>query len=254
MAQAEVFKAIMEATEPREVARSISPPQHLPAANGPLVRLPKRSAALPVVDVLRTLGVPPRSAKAFQLVGDLAQKSGLILIVEGTASRLAAEDWLAISPGAQKVIECKVGMIDDTSVRAVLAEAPSAIAVLDVNLSALDACAMPVIDAVQERIAGRECVLEKTFFVMSLSRGIAALPVASDLASISLHVNLDLFPELMSEQHASMQLEELTHGDAQDTSLGRLWRPAARRVAERLRELQTEELALVLSVLGQGRV
>ena len=254
LAQAEVFKAIMEATESREGDRSLPPARRLPAANEPLVRPPKRPATAPMSDVLRTLGVPPRSAKAFQLVGDVAYKSGLVLVVDGTASRLAAEDWLTIAPGTQRVIECKIGMTDDASVRGVLTEAPSAIAVLDVNMSALDAFAMPVIDAVQERIAGRASVMEGTLVVMSLSRGIAALPLASDLASISLNVNLDLVPDFLSERDASTQLEELMHEDAQDTWFARLWKPAARRVLESLRELQTEQLALVLSALGSSHV
>lgn len=254
LAQAEVFKAIMEATESREGDRSLPPARRLPVANEPLVRPPKRPATAPMSDVLRTLGVPPRSAKAFQLVGDVAYKSGLVLVIDGTASRLAAEDWLTIAPGTQRVIECKIGMTDDASVRGVLTEAPSAIAVLDVNMSALDAFAMPVIDAVQERIAGRASVMEGTLVVMSLSRGIAALPLASDLASISLNVNLDLVPDFLSERDASTQLEELMHEDAQDTWFARLWRPAARRVLESLRELQTEQLALVLSALRSSHV
>ena len=131
-------------------------------------------------------------------------------------------------------------------------EAPSAIAVFDVNMSALDAFAMPVIDAVQDRIAGRASVMEGTLVVMSLSRGIAALPLASDLASISLHVNLDLVPDFLSERDASTQLEELKNEDAQDTWFARLWRPAATRVLERLRELQTEQLAWIFRERSSG--
>ncbi len=44
------------------------------------------------------------------------------------------------------------------------------------------------------------------------------------------------------------------HEDAQDTWFARLWRPAARRVLESLRELQTEQLALVLSALRSSHV
>jgi FtsZ-binding cell division protein ZapB len=253
LGQVAVFKALIDETierpgpSSRKVASAGGQPELRQTTAA--IRQPRGNTSSSVADVLRSLGVTPRCAQAYEVVGQIAQACGLILVVDGLAARLAAEGWLVAAQGLSKVLECRIGMTDDSSVWALLAESPAGVAMLDANLSPLDAYAIPIIDAVQLRVAGTSAQSLKALVVISLSRGVAALPIPSTVESVSLRVELDRYPQFLSEADARQRMVEIAESDEQTEWLTRLWKPAARRVRDRLNLMSPEDASLALSVL-----
>lgn len=257
LGQVAVFKALIDET----IERPCPPSNNVTSAGGHpelrqstvAIRPTRGNTSLSVAGVLQSLGVTPKCAKAYEIVGQIAQACGLILVVDGIAARLAAEGWLVAAQGIRQVMECRIGMTDDSSVCALLAESPAGVAMLDANLSPLDAYATSIIDAVQQRVAGTNAPTLSALVVISLSRSVAALPIPSTVESISLRVELDRQPRFLSEADARQRMVEISETDEQPEWLTRLWKPAARRVQNYLNSMSPEDVSLALSVLDDAR-
>lgn len=257
LGQVTVFKALID----EMVERPAMPANTMPAA-------PERSVAIgsaitvraadvssdPVIETLRALGVTPKCARAIDAVGKLAHECGLILVVDGLAARIAAESWLSGGAAAGKVLECGVGVTDDSLVRAAMAEAPEALAVLDANLSPLDVYARPLIDIVQRRLSGTGATGNATKILMSVSGGVAALPLPLVVESISLRVSLDRIPAFIQEGDVAARLEEIATSDQIVGWFARIWKPAGARVLNCLRTMPIDDAAFALSALEAAQV
>lgn len=256
LGQVAVFKALIDgATEAPATRPSVERsalPSTIPGPSGERVRASRAIAGSAVAAMLQRLGTTPKLAAALQVVGQLAHESGLVLLVEGVAARLAAEAWLGEGGRSGKVLECRVGLTDDLMVQDLVAGELSALAILDANLSPLDIYARPLIDAVQQRIAALNEQGLAARVVMSLSGGLAALPIPPVVESISLRVRLDHVPMFVSEADARAKLEGIGASDSPDGWIARLWRPAAVRVLTRLQTMSQEEVALAMSVLDEA--
>lgn len=203
-----------------------------------------------MAEMLRSIGVTRKHATALQIVGQLAQTCGLILMVEGLVARLATEGWLTTTPGSNKILECRIGLTNEDSVRDLLREAPANVAILNANLSPLDVYARPLIDAVQRRIAELGEQTQEMLVVFSLSDGVAALPIATVVNSIALRVDLDRRPQFLSEAEAMEKLQEITTSDEPVGWMIHLWKLSAERVKKKLQAMKPEEnVALALSIL-----
>lgn len=205
---------------------------------------------LPLIfETLRALGVTPKSARAIEAVGNMAYECGLLLIIDGLAGRVAAEAWLNGAERSGMVFECGFGETDDRAVRALLADAPDALAILDANLSPLDLYARPLLDAVLQRLAGIDCRRFTTRILMSVADGTAALPLPAVVESISLRVSLDRIPVFLPESEAATRLDEIEAAEEPVEWFAKVWKPARARVLSYLKSLPVEEKALVLAML-----
>lgn len=257
LSQVAVFKALID----EMVERPVMPANTMPVA-------PERSVAIgraitvraadvsstPVIETLRALGVTPKCARAIEAVGKLAHECGLILIVDGLAARIAAESWMSGGAGIGKVLECGIGVTDDSLVRAAMADAPETLAVLDANLSPLDVYARPLIDIVQRRLSGTGAAGNATKILMSMSGGVAALPLPLVVESISLRVSLDRIPAFIQEGDVAARLEEIATSDELGGWFARIWKPAGGRVLNCLRSMPLDDAAFALSVLEAAQV
>ena len=196
----------------------------------------------------------PAPTRVVEVVGNLAHECGLILIVDGLAARIAAESWLGGGAGTGKVLECGIGGTDDSVVRAAVADAPDAIVILDANLSPLDVYARPLIDVVQRRLSGTGAAGIATKILMSISGGVAALPLPLVVESVSLRVSLDRVPTFLQESDVAARLEEIATSDELVGWFARIWKPAGARVVNHLRSMPSDEAALALSVLEAALV
>lgn len=253
LGQVAVFKALIDEAIERPSGPSLNSStgvaQFRLDLSDTLVRQPNGNTSSSVTEMLRCLGVTPKYAEALQVVGQLCKDCGLILMIEGLAARLAAEGWLATAEGSSKLLECRIGLTDEGLVQKLLQEAPANLAVLDANLSPLDVYARPLIDLLQRRILGLCEDAQIIQVVISLSDGIAALPVPTTVNSIAIRVALDRHPQFLSDADAIRRVEEIAVLDESAEWISRLWKPAAERVKKRLQDLSTEDVALVLSVL-----
>lgn len=256
LGQVAVFKALIDELVERPVAAvaDLSTPLMRAGAMGTAITIRTvNGGSASVIETLRFLGVTPKCAKAIEAVGNLAHECGLILIIDGLAARIAAESWLAEGAGTSKVLECGIGVTDDSAVRDTLVDAPDAIAIVDANLSPMDVYARPLIDVVQRRLSGIGGAGITTRALMSISGGVAALPLPLVVESISLRVSLDRIPTFLQESDVVARLEEITTDEA-DGWFGRLWRPAGTRTLNYLRSMAPDDAALILSVLDAAQI
>jgi len=207
----------------------------------------------PIIETLRALGVTPKSARAIEAVGTMAHACGLMLIIEGLAGSVAAEAWLNDAEKSSIVFECGFGETDDRAVRAVLAEAPNALAILDANLSPLDVYARPLVDAVLRRLAGIDGGRFTTRVLMSVADGTAALPLPTVAESTSLRVFLDRIPVFVQEGDAAARIEEIEAAEEPVEWFAKLWKPARTRVISYLRSLSSEDAAFILVALEMAQ-
>jgi hypothetical protein len=134
-------------------------------------------------------------------------------------------------------------------VRAVVAESPDAIVILDANLSPLDVYARPLIDVVQRRLSGTGAAAIFSKILMSVSDGVAALPLPVVVESISLRVSLDRIPTFLQESEVTVRLEEIATSDELAGWFARMWKPARTRVLNHLRSMPPTDAAFALSAL-----
>jgi hypothetical protein len=257
LGQVAVFKALIDELADRPITPALNVPT-LPGSVGAkgdaiTVRLTDGNS-VPVGEVLSALGVTPRSARAIEVVGKLAHECGLILIINGLAARIAVESWLGGGAGSGKVLECGIGVTDDRVVRAVVADAPDMVAILDANLSPLDVYARPLIDAVQRRLSGDGGTARAVKMLMSVSSGVAALPVPAVVESVSLTVSLDRIPTFLQESDVSSLMEEMASSPDEAGWFKHLWKPAGTRVLNHLRSMPLDDAALALSALAAAQM
>ena len=173
--------------------------------------------------------------------------------MKGLASRVAAESWMDGVAKQCRVVECGIGVANDVLLRALVADAPEAIVLLDANLSPLDVYARPLIDMVQKRLASASNADMRPRIVMSMSDSVATLPVPLVVESVALQVSLDRIPVFLEESDAASRLEELADSEEPDDWFGRLWKPGTARLLGQLRLLPSDEAMLALSVLASAR-
>ncbi|MCL2591170.1 MAG: tektin family protein [Betaproteobacteria bacterium] len=260
LGQVVLFKALIDEVMEKPITAAVNGAAPFIQANTagmPITVRAVSGGSASVIETLRSLGVTPKFAKAIEVLGRIAQECGLILIIDGLAARIAVELWLGDGARTGKILECGIGATDDSAVRDVLAEAPDAIAIVDANLSPIDIYARPLVDVVQRRLAGIEHAHVPTRILMSISSGVAALPLPLALESISLRVSLDCAPIFMQESDIAARLDEIEeaseHGSG-DGWFGRLWKPAGKRTLDYLRSMEPDEAALALSVLDAAQV
>lgn len=254
LSQVAVFKTLMDELIERPTTQTIAglaPPAPGTADSEVKTSVVRLSVGepQPIGETLRALGVAPKSARAIEAVGTMAHECGLMLIIEGLAGRVAAEAWLNCAEKPGMVFECGFGETDDRAVRAVLADAPHALAILDANLSPLDVYARPLIDAVLRRLAGIDGGLFMTRVLMSVADGMASLPVPTAAESISLRVSLDRIPVFGHENDPATQLDEIVEAEEPIEWFAKLWKPARIRAISYLRSLPSEDAAFVLATL-----
>lgn len=257
LGQVAVFKALIDELVERPVAPAIGvatlPVR--PGVSGDAMSVREMDGnCTSMSETLPALGVTPKCARAIQVVGQLAHECGLILIIDGLAARIAAESWLGGIAGTGKVLECGIGITDDSVVRAVVAEAPDVIAILDANLSPMDVYARPLVDAVQRRLSGAGGTTRATKMLMSVSSGVAALPIPAVVESVSLRVSLDRIPTFLQESDVASRLEEMAACDKDIGWFLRIWKPAGIRLLNHFRSLPLDDAALALSVLAAARL
>lgn len=257
LGQVAVFKALVDEVVDRPSQKVLPDQTSLPQSGllavRAMVRAPRLTFPTSPTEFLRSLGIAPKHAEALNVVEQLARASGLLLLVDGLAARLAAEGWLASIGGVCKVLECRIGLMDESQVEALLEEPLDGIAVLDANLSPLDVYGRPLIDEMQKRIAGLDGRSSNTFTVLSISRGVAALPVPQDIESIAIKLSLDFRPQFLPESDAQQWLESLADLDEMPDWIADLWKPAQKRVLSSLRAMTPADAALALSVLDRSK-
>lgn len=203
----------------------------------------------PITETLRAFGVMPKAARAIEAVGVMARECGLMLIVNGLAGRIAAEAWVGEGEQPGTVLECGFGETDDYTVRAALGGAPTALAILDANLSPFDVYARTLVDSVLRRLAGLQDQSFPTRVVVSMADAMVALPLPAVVESISLRVYLDRIPQFIQESEAEVWFDEVDDAKEPAEWFTRLWKPARSRVLSYLRTLPVEEAAIILAAL-----
>lgn len=258
LGQVAVFKTLIDELIERPAAPvvvGLAPPALGHADSGTTTSVVRSSygGLLPIIETLRALGVTPKSARAIEAVGNVAHECGLMLIIDGLAGRVAAEAWLSRGERTGKVFECGFGETDDHAIRAVIADAPDALAILDANLSPLDMYARPLVDAVLRRLAGIDEGRFATRILMSVADGAAALPLPKVAESVSLRVSLDRIPVFIQDSDVAARLDEIETAEEPVEWFARIWKPARTRVLSRLRSLPIEDAAFALAALEAGQ-
>lgn len=208
--------------------------------------------ATPLLDVLKSLGLSPKHAKALELTGDVVFGAGMILVIEGIAARLVAEAWGRRDERGCMLMDCEIGLTDDGQMRGTEVDEANSLVILDANLSPPDVYARYLLDTVQRRIvshghAGSSRIL------MSMSDSVASLPLPSRVEAVAVRIALDQKLEFMREGDVEAELENMQDGEAGETWVSRLWKPARIAFLRYLKSMPTEDAALVLSVLKELR-
>lgn len=205
--------------------------------------------ATPFLDVLKSFGLSVKHARALEATGEAVFSAGMILVVEGIAARLAAEAWGRKDEQGCMLMECTIGLTEDGHMKAIAVGETRSVVILDANLSPPDVYARPLIDRVQRRIISPG---DTRFprIVMSLSDGVAGLPLPSNIEALAIRISLDHKPEFLREDDVAAMLEDAHDMEAGETWASRLWKPALNTLLQCLKDMSTEDAALVLSVLN----
>ena len=84
---------------------------------------------------------------------------------------------------------------------------------------------------------------------MSLSDSVASLPLPSRIEALAVRISLDHKLEFIREEDVAAELEDVQDEDAGETWASQLWSPALNDLLQCLKDMPTEDAALVLSVL-----
>lgn len=204
--------------------------------------------ATPFLDFLKSLGLSPKHAKALEVTGNTVFSAGMILVIEGIAARLAAEAWGRKDEQGCMLMDCAIGLTEDGQMKRTAIEEIRSIVILDANLSPPDVYARPLLDRVQRRILNHEHTRFPRI-LMSLSDGVASLPLPSRIEALAVRISLDHKLEFIREEDVAAELEDLQDEDARETWASRLWSPARHDLLQCLKSMPAEDAALVLSVL-----
>lgn len=203
-----------------------------------------------LVNVLVALGVNRKYASALELTGRMVFSTGTVLLIEGAASRIAAEAWIQAFGKGGQVFECEIGLTGDSTIRQVLDSSPESLAILDANLSPVDIYARPLVDSVQRSLARNEEAGKLPAIVMSLSDSVAALPFPSSVQAISFRITLDRTPAFLSEEDAAQILAEIEDPSYEPEAwFNSIWKPAATRIFTYLKGIPLDDAALILSAI-----
>jgi hypothetical protein len=220
---------------------------------GNLVRRGATIVAPTFTENISAMGLTPQRAHALSLVNELVGPIGLVPMLRGIAARLVAEAWYGAPDASGIVVECEAGLSDDLIIRGLLAEKPTAIAILDANLSPFEIYAKPLIDCVQRSILVQES--ESTFpkIVLSLSDGVAALPLPLSLQGVSFEINLDSEWDEADLEACIKWLDADSFSKNVPEIFSSLWRPALRRLHEGLLGLSSGDAKLFFAVVQRIR-
>lgn len=248
-----LFQALMDAVKvPDEKASSIDRP------NGMMQHAVPRMTVSPALDgetfvhSLRSLGLGAKHASAVRALCNVVAKAGLVLIVQGIGARLLAQSWCGfVGVGRGIVLEGAVGITDDHGMIDLMAQGHSAIGLLDANLSPIDVYARPVIDCTMRFLSERHEGADPVAVLMTLSDGVAALPIPNMLKRVSVSISLEDSPSYISEDDARALL------DADDDSampdwLSALWKPAQACLVQAFKQTAIEDAAIALSLISDS--
>lgn len=249
LGQSVVFKALIDELEGQRrfpEAQAVQKERNTPN----IIRTVRKSSAGSFVEVLQTLGLSSRHAKAVILAGDLAVRTGLIVALDGKVCRLAAEAWGNHLSESCQLLECSVGWSDDCAVTEVMALNPPALVILDANISPFEVYARRIIDDVQRGLIGGSDQHRFPPTLLSLSNGITGLPVPETLKSIAVFLSLDSAPVFMEQEEVSSLLEEAKASSEMPNWLSSIWKPARKRLLEGFNALEPHDAALALSLIA----
>jgi hypothetical protein len=204
------------------------------------------------VHLLRSLGLGAKHASAVRALCNVVAKAGLVLIVQGIGARLLAQSWCGfVGSGRGIVLEGAVGNTDDQYMNDLIAQRHSAIGLLDANLSPIDVYARPLIDCTMRFLSARHEDADSVAVLMTLSDGVAALPIPAMLKRISVSISLEDSPSYIPQDDARALL------DADDDFnvppwLRSLWKPAQARLVRAFRETTIEDAAIALSLISDS--
>lgn len=177
-------------------------------------------------------------------------RSGLILIIEGNAANLVAEAIGRRNASGCKVFNCTVGLMQNLPlIKQSLSEDNRAIVIKDANLSPIDVYARSLIENIQHKLI-KPTGTEFPWVLMSLTEGVASLPLSREIDSIAVHLDLDNKPEFIREDDAITKMEEFEEDVVTDKWAAHLWKPALRSFLRVLKESNPGDTSLVLSVLS----
>ncbi len=243
LGQVVVFKALME-----ELGGSQNPVQTIPDDLWPSKFSMVDHDATPFLDLLKSLGLSPKHAKALEVTGDAVFNAGMILVIEGFAARLATEAWGRKDEQGCMLMDCAIGLTDGGQMKGMAVEETRSIVILDANLSPPDVYARTLLDRVQRRIVSHEHTRSPRI-LLSLSDSVASLPLPSKIEALAVRISLDHKLEFIREEDVMAELEDVQDEDAGETWASRLWNPALNALLQCLKSLPAEDAALVLSVL-----
>jgi len=248
LGQVVVFKALMEG-----FGDSQNPVQTIPDDLRPSKFSMEDHDATPFLDLLKSLGLSPKHAKALEVTGDAVFSAGLILVIEGFAARIATEAWGRKYEQGCMLMDCTIGLIDGGQMKGVAIEDTRSIVILDANLSPLDVYARSLLDRVQRRIVSPEHT-KSPRILLSLSDSVASLPLPSKIEALAVRISLDHKLKFIREEDVVAELEDVLDKDAGETWASRLWGPAFNALFQCLKSMSAEDAALVLSVLKSESV
>lgn len=248
-----VFKALFDTLEP--AAASIVPSGGSTFPSSKLGKQVFAEAKGSLLDGLRSLAVPAKHARAIELLTKLAQATGVLIVLEGVAARLAAV-MVAQSLGDGVAIDCQIGITDDYDLTAAIAEMPSAICILDANLSPLDVYARPLIDKAQRHLIERKSGGEASGFlvVLSIADSVAGLPIPHSVEAISLRASLDKPVVFLPPEQIEAWRNEIDSSDERPAWALHLWKPAWELTRQYVRLLSQDDATLLLSLLAQSEL
>ncbi len=203
------------------------------------------------MDTLTSLGLSCKHARAVEMTGEAVFNAGMILVIEGIAARLAAEAWGCKNKSGCILMDCTIGLTDDGQMKSIAVGETRSVVILDANLSPLNVYARFLIDHVQRRILSPDST-KPPKILMSLSDGVASLPLPSNIEAMVVRVSLDHKLDFIREDDVAAELEDMHDEDTGDTWGTRLWKPALSSLLQQLNDLPTNDSALVLSVLKAG--
>lgn len=193
-----------------------------------------------------------KHAKALEVTGEAVFRAGMILVIEGIAARLVAEAWGRKDESGCMLMECTIGLTDDSQLKGIASGEIRSAVVLDANLSPLEVYARPFIDLVQRRITNPGHV-RPLRIVMSLSDGVASLPLPRIIEALAVRISLDDKPDFIREDDVAAELEDIQDASAGEAWASQLWKPSLNALLQCLKDIPTDDAALVLSVLKVGR-
>ncbi len=247
----DLFNTLAEVVVYKELIEGLGMNQISASSNIPNVTTQELSSiSEPILTHLKDVGLSVKHSHAIELTMDIVLRSGLILIIEGNAANLVAEAIGRRNASGCKVFNCTVGLMQNLPlIKQSLSEDNRAIVIKDANLSPIDVYARSLIENIQQKLI-KPTGTEFPWVLMSLTEGVASLPLSREVDSIAVHLNLDNKPEFIREDDAITKMEEFEEDIVTDKWAAHLWKPALRSFLRVLKESNPGDTSLVLSVLS----